>query len=85
MWRFKTKEEFIIEGRWLNEYGMEFPKWWNDKEEMNDYLGRNIPSKYHEYCEEGRRFNMDNWVFFSTDYIKKTINHLYEEETYEIY
>ena len=67
-YRFKTKEEFIRDGLWDDEY--DTPEEWSPGREMNEYLGREIPEFYLEECEAGGTFRLDGWAFCSNDYVE---------------
>ena len=68
-YRFKTKEEFIIDKLWDYEY--DCPIFWNSKGEMNKYLGRDIPDEFSGYCDKNTSFTYDEWHFKSNEYVLK--------------
>jgi hypothetical protein len=78
-YRFKTKEEFQKEGNWREKYGCEFPLQWNSDEEMNCFLGEEIPDEYYSKIKEG--FIYEGWKFFPRDIIE--IEETNIEETLE--
>lgn len=71
-YRFKTKEEFIADNLWefrhfIKEGG--YPKKWNDRGEMNHYLGQDVPEKFNKYIEEDKDFEYEDWWFISSTQI----------------
>lgn len=74
-YRFKTKEEFIADNLWdfnfkLKEGGS--PKKWNDRGEMNHYLGQDVPEKFNSYIEKNKPFDYEDWCFLpSTQIVEK--------------
>ena len=65
-YRFKTREEFELIGRWIDED--ECPQGWAD--DMNDYLGQEIlNSDCIALCESNDDFHMDGWSFSNHDYV----------------
>lgn len=65
-YRFKTRKEFELIGRWIDED--ECPQGWT--EEMNEYLGEEIlGSDCIALCESNDDFNMDGWSFSNHDYV----------------
>jgi hypothetical protein len=73
-YRFKTKEEFELIGRWNDEY--DCPVDWNEGGEMNEYLGQEILNSHCiALCESNDEFKMDSWTFLNHDYV------IIEEET----
>lgn len=68
-YRFKTKEEFIIDKLWDYEY--DCPIFWNSKGEMNKYLGKDIPDEFSGYCDKNTSFTYDEWHFKSNEYVLK--------------
>jgi uncharacterized protein YukJ len=65
-YRFKTREEFELIGRWIDED--ECPQGWAD--DMNIYLGeRIIGSDCIALCESNDEFHMDGWSFSNHDYV----------------
>lgn len=66
-YRFKTKEEFIEEGRWQHDYGV--PDFWNRDGIMNHFLGQKIVGVcFTEKCDKGEALDIDGWMFLSEDY-----------------
>ena len=49
-YRFKTREEFIRDGLWNDEYNC--PDEWAWKGEMNKYLGKDVPDELSVYCNK---------------------------------
>jgi hypothetical protein len=80
-YRFKTREEFIDDGLWNEEDNC--PHHWNNHEEMNHFMGQDIPDKFNRQIEGGYDFNHDDWTFRSNQCILNSIE-LSEEETKEI-
>ena len=67
-YRFKTREEFELIGRWIDEY--ECPEGWAEGGEMNEYLGQEIVnSDCVALCESNDEFRMDGWSFSNHDYV----------------
>ena len=67
-YRFKTREEFELIGRWNDEY--ECPVDWAEGGEMNEYLGQEIVnSDCVALCESNDEFDMDGWSFSNHDYV----------------
>jgi len=81
-YRFKTIEEFKLEGLWEDDsYSSSYdgyPSGWAEDGDMNKYLGMDIPDKFNSPMEQRRSFNMDGWTFELDDYILK------EEEPVDI-
>lgn len=61
--RFKTKEEFIRDGLWNDEY--ETPFTWNCKQLMNEFIGEPIDDSI-EYIESQDVFKYKGWTFVSS-------------------
>ena len=68
-YRFKTREEFIRDGLWDDEYNC--PDGWNFDGEMNKYLGIDVPDECIVYCNKNEKFKYDGWLFQNTDYVLK--------------
>ena len=68
-YRFKTKEEFIIDKLW--DYGYDCPIFWNSKGEMNKYLGKDIPDEFSGHCDKNTSFTYGEWHFKEVDYVLK--------------
>ena len=66
-YRFKTKEEFIQDGLWRENY----PYLWNSSGKMNKYLGQDIPEEFNDKCDKGVGFDYEDWSFSSNDYVLK--------------
>ena len=66
-YRFKTKEEFIRDGLWSENY----PYLWNASGKMNNYLGQDIPEEFNDKCDKGVGFNYEGWIFSSNNYVLK--------------
>jgi MoxR-like ATPase len=66
-YRFKSKEEFINEGLWIEDsYAGKlggYPEAWCSDGGMNDYLENEVPTKFIEKIERGVDFQMDGWHF----------------------
>src|SRR5690625_2406573 len=74
-YRFKTKDEFIRDGRWDDYYNT--PLMWSVRGEMNSFLGADVPKKLNKECDEGRTLNIKDWYFKPADYVlkeEKTVN-----------
>jgi MoxR-like ATPase len=84
-YRFKTKEEFQDDGRWINDsYGgplCGYPNGWAEDGAMNKYLGQEVPDQYHEYIEQQVSFRMDSWHFNPDNVIEESEVNI--EETLE--
>ena len=80
-YRFKTREEFIDDGLWNEEDNC--PHHWNNHEEMNHFMGQDIPDKFIRQIEGGYDFNHDDWTFRSNQCMLNSVE-LTEEETQEI-
>jgi hypothetical protein len=84
-YRFKTKEEFQDDGRWINDsYGgplRGYPNGWAEDGAMNKYLGQEVPDKYNIYIEKRISFRMDNWHFNPDNVIEESEVNI--EETLE--
>lgn len=74
-YRFKTKEQFQDEDRWVtNSYAgplRGFPEGWADGGEMNKYLGQEVPDDYYSLIENQEGFRMDGWHFNPDDVIEE--------------
>lgn len=71
-YRFKTKEEFINDNLWHNQYGVKeggYPKNWNNLGEMNHYMGQDVPEKFNKYIEKDQPFNYEDWNFIPSEQI----------------
>jgi hypothetical protein len=83
-YRFKTKEEFVIEGLWIEDdsnHNNGYPGDWCSDGNMNKYIGQDIPDRYNSHMDRDKPFNMDGWSFEPNDYVlNKEIN---IEETLE--
>ena len=80
-YRFKTKEEFIIDGDWILQPNQcpGYPKGWNNNSQMNIYLGKEIDLDISEYMENQSNFqyqhpddpsystNNPGWLFKPSD------------------
>lgn len=67
-YRFKTREEFELIGRWIDDHGC--PQGWAYEGEMNHYLGQEIlASDCIALCESNDEFDMDGWSFSNHDYV----------------
>lgn len=66
--RFKTKEEFIIDGLW--DYDYDVPNGWDIGGNMNGFLGRELHEFYLEECEAGEYLHLDGWTFCPNDYVE---------------
>lgn len=66
-YRFKTKEEFIYDGLWIEDsYAGKlggYPEAWCSSGGMNDYLEKEVPTMFIEKIERGEDFQMDGWCF----------------------
>jgi hypothetical protein len=71
-YRFKTEEEFKKDDRWKSGN----PMAWSATGAMNQYLGKDIPGEYNEFCDQKKPLSYKGWAFTSSDYILK------EEENY---
>ena len=54
-YRFKTKEQFIRDGLWDEKYNC--PDNWASNEEMNKYLGKDVPDELNVHCNIKAKFN----------------------------
>jgi hypothetical protein len=83
-YRFKTKEEFKADGRWKDytSLGVSRPAGWNNRGEMNQFMGQDIPDEYIEKIEGSDHFSYSNWSFQSDDCI---LNELSEEEEQQLF
>lgn len=74
-YRFKTKEEFQDDDRWVNNSWTSslrgFPEGWADGGEMNKYLGQEVPDDYYSLIENQEDFKMDGWHFNPDDVIEE--------------
>lgn len=68
-YRFKTKEEFIREGLWDDEY--DTPKGWNLSGGMNVFLGKDINEWYNSLCDDNRVIYVHGWLFRPWSYVLK--------------
>lgn len=68
-YRFKTKEEFIKDGRWLED--CHCPIDWNWQGEMNKFLGKDITEFFEKECDKRLGFDMEGWAFGKRDYVLK--------------
>lgn len=68
-YRFKTKEEFLAEGRWNS--GEMAPSEWNH--DMNKYLGKPVPFEFYKYCNKSSDFIYEGWYFSKNDYTIKPL------------
>ena len=68
-YRFKTKEEFIRDGRWVEKFTA--PYGWGSQGEMNKYLGTDIPDKFNKVCDDNKGFKYNAWYFEKQDYALK--------------
>ena len=67
-YRFRTREEFELIGRWIDDDGC--PECWANDGDMNHYLGQEILASHCiALCESNDNFNMDGWVFSNHDYV----------------
>lgn len=66
-YRFKTKQEFVDEGRWDDEHYC--PERWNYDGKMNKYLGKPVPKEYEQKCDLEKGFMMNSFYFSSNDYV----------------
>jgi hypothetical protein len=68
-YRFKTKEEFIDDNLWLEDYYSSshngYPNGWCEEGRMNKYLGQEIPIKFNKLIEKNNDFHMNSWTFRS--------------------
>jgi hypothetical protein len=78
MYRFKTKEEFIEDDKWVIKDSYEFPMYWNNVERMNTYLGQPIPEIFNESIKKGKSFSYNFWNFNSDNCVE--IEELLTEE-----
>jgi hypothetical protein len=66
-YRFKTKEEFIDDDLWSEDYYSSshdgYPQEWCEDGSMNKYLGEEIPNKFNNHIEQGHSFDMSGWTF----------------------
>lgn len=76
-YRFKTKEEFIVEGRWrgIEGRGIEgCPEGWNRLGKMNHLLGKKLPTYYNKFCQGSVRFKVtikgETWLIHPKDVVK---------------
>lgn len=70
-YRFKTKEEFIMEGFWDEEF--QTPSKWNDEGEMNHYMGKDVPIEFDQQCDKSGYIEVDGWIFSPHDYVLKEL------------
>src|SRR5699024_8450868 len=68
-YRFKTKDEFIRDDLWYDEYNV--PLGWNEDGDMNNFLGKDVPESLNKECDEGSVLKIDGWDFRSEDYVLK--------------
>ena len=68
-YRFKTKDEFIRDGQWYDEY--DCPVGWAEGGDMNHYLGQDVPEGANENCDLREDFIHDGWYFRATNYVLK--------------
>ena len=73
-YRFKTKDEFIRDGRWDDDYNT--PLMWAASGIMDSFLGKDIPESLNKECDEGSALKIDGWGFSSEDYILKEGNEI---------
>src|SRR5690625_3799241 len=71
-YRFKTKDEFIRDGRWDDEYSV--PLGWSVHGGMNGFLGQDVPKELNKECDEGIGFIIYGWRFAPADYALKEEN-----------
>jgi hypothetical protein len=80
-YRFKTKEEFIDDGLWDDEY--QAPDEWCSDGDMNKYIGQDVPDRFIKQIERGHSFNDGNWTFEARDCILKEVEEVNIEEVLE--
>ncbi len=68
-YRFKTREEFIRDGLWNDEYNC--PDEWAWEGQMNKYLGIDVPDEFNVHCNKKEDFKYEGWYFLNTDYVLK--------------
>lgn len=66
-YRFKTKQEFVDEGRWDDEHYC--PEGWNKNGFMNKHIGKPVPKDKETNCDDGSGFSIDFWFFSQNDYV----------------
>jgi len=64
-YRFKTFEEFEKQGYHMDEF---VPIHWH--ENMQEYLGADIPKDAEKAAKQGKDFHFAGWAFSNTDYIE---------------
>jgi len=76
-YRFKTKEEFLNDGLWIQDrYSSShngYPEEWCEQGDMNKYLGQEIPTTFNDHIEKGYDFLMNSWTFRSEFDVIKVI------------
>jgi hypothetical protein len=68
-YRFKTQDEFIRDGQWDDDNHC--PEGWAQNNQMNHYLGQDVPEGANENCDLREGFEDDGWWFEPTNYILK--------------
>ena len=68
-YRFKTKEEFIRDGLWDDEY--DTPKGWNISGDMNEFLGQDINECHNSLCDGNKVIYAHGWLFRPWSYVLK--------------
>ena len=71
-YRFKTKQEFIREGLWDDEY--DAPKGWNIRGYMNEFLGQDINECHNSLCDNNKVIYNHGWLFRPWSYVLKETN-----------
>ena len=68
-YRFKTREEFERDGQWEDDNHC--PEGWAQNNQMNHYLGQDVPEGANENCDLHEGFEDDGWWFEPTNYVLK--------------
>jgi hypothetical protein len=68
-YRFKTQDEFIRDGQWEDDNHC--PEGWAQNNQMNHYLGQDVPEGANENCDLHEGFEDDGWWFEPTNYVLK--------------
>jgi hypothetical protein len=68
-YRFKTQDEFIRDGQWDDDNHC--PEGWAQNNQMNHYLGQDVPEGANENCDLHEGFEDDGWWFEPTNYVLK--------------
>ena len=84
-YRFKTEEEFKADGQWVDKplsFSVSRPVGWNNRGNMNQFIGQDIPDEYIEQIEGSDYFGYSNWSFHPDDCILKELSEQEEQQIF---